>query len=572
MPVASSTTTTAAGDLATSTLPQQQMNKCVAKVEAADLEVDEYLGGKVLLGLCSLESMLRFLGMRVAFTKDTTQIAHFVLTYNYVTTTEMVMQAMTRLYFDEATAAGTELSRLRIGLMTIIRSWIELNYDSVRNCEAFVSMVMSFVDAADQTIGSQGAAWALFHALHGQAVGSQEVRDISDALRSKESGIHLRVHGRRTHFSGQNLLDWMQDVAGIGRDDAVGVADQLEAAGLIKSAFRTAEFSPAASYYFPEVLAISRGKEVAEALPLLEVSPVELAEQICLREQMLFQAIKLEELRRSVWTKSNKEATSPNVLAMIRFSNKISYWIATEIVSNPNAKKRLEVLRRAIIMANTCLQLSCYNAVQEILCGLQHSSVRKLRQTWTALPFRYREMLHECLSVMSPEENSKAYREVLRARMATLTGASNEVQGITGVVPNLGQYLSDITFIDTANQDIVRGLINFRKMRMIGSVLHELRVFQQSEYQLRHRDELQRILTQSTLCPLSDDDLAVMSKSIESADVQAAVGTLAVTAAVAIGGGAGAGVGAANAPSSGTLQDILETTQPQPQPQKPKGM
>lgn len=512
---------TVAGDLA-----MPQLNRCVVKIEAPDLEVDELVGGKVLLGLCSMEAMLRFLCTRVAYSKDVSQIAHFVLAYEYVTTADAIIEAMNNMYFDES-AKPDDLSRVRIGILAVLRTWVELNYASVRNNAQWLEAAMSFIDAADpQLIGAQCATWALLRALYDQSVDAQIARELADAMKSAESGIHLRAHGFRSHFSGQDFFDWTQDVAGVGHGDAEAIGEQLEDAGLIKSSFRTHSFSPAARYYFPspEIALQPRGKEVAEALPLLEVAPVDLAEQLCLRESMLFKAIRLEELHRSVWTKPSKEEAAPNVLAMIRFSNKVSYWIATEILSNPNAKKRIEVLRRAITMASTCLQLGCYSAVAEIIGGLQHSAVRKLRATWMSLPFRYREMLHEVLSAMSPDDNSKVYREALRVRASTLTGASSEIPNLTGVVPHLGQYLTDITFIDTANQDSIRGLINFRKLRMIGAVLHDIRIFQRSSYSLRFRDEIQRVLSQSTLCPASDDELAAMSKFIETADSQAAAG------------------------------------------------
>ena len=56
---------------------------------------------------------------------------------------------------------------------------------------------------------------------------------------------------------------------------------------------------------------------------ILEFDPLDIASQLSVMENELFQAIQPWEFLNQGWLKSNKELLSPNLLKMIRFSNKV---------------------------------------------------------------------------------------------------------------------------------------------------------------------------------------------------------------------------------------------------------
>lgn len=45
-------------------------------------------------------------------------------------------------------------------------------------------------------------------------------------------------------------------------------------------------------------------------------------------------------------------------------------------------------------------------------------------------------------------------------------------------------YLSDLTFIEDGNPDLIGNLINFQKREMVSKVIIELQVYQQTPYNL----------------------------------------------------------------------------------------
>lgn len=73
-------------------------------------------------------------------------------------------------------------------------------------------------------------------------------------------------------------------------------------------------------------------------------------------------------------------------------------------------------------------------------------------------------------------------------------------------VPYLGVYLSDLTFIEDGNPDILKDtkLVNFEKRAMISKVITEIQAFQNIDYCLRPVPEIQNFLAKMEI--LSEKD------------------------------------------------------------------
>jgi len=87
------------------------------------------------------------------------------------------------------------------------------------------------------------------------------------------------------------------------------------------------------------------------SMSLLDFHPLELAKQLALREWSYFQRTEIDEYIHLRWIKSNKNKSAPNILQLIRRFNELSYWVASEIVSTANKKKRIAVLTRFLQIA-----------------------------------------------------------------------------------------------------------------------------------------------------------------------------------------------------------------------------
>ena len=151
-------------------------------------------------------------------------------------------------------------------------------------------------------------------------------------------------------------------------------------------------------------------------------------------------------------------------------------WTITEIVSESNVNRRIKVIKQFIkvfkniytnIINKTnynydCFQVAhhCYKETQNlnsmfaIASGLDHGSVKRLKNTWDKIPGKYLKLLSEMQSIMDPGMNFRKYRNLVsNARPPN--------------IPIYPMVKKDLTFINLGNETKVEGLVNFEKLRML---------------------------------------------------------------------------------------------------------
>ena len=85
------------------------------------------------------------------------------------------------------------------------------------------------------------------------------------------------------------------------------------------------------------------------------------------------------------------------------------------------------------------------------------------------------------------------------------------------MIPYLGVFLKDLTFLDVGNSrylDEDSNIINFDKYRMIGSIITELRNFQQIPYKFEADVVCQQLL-RFAIIPFDEDNLYEISRILE---------------------------------------------------------
>jgi son of sevenless-like protein len=108
---------------------------------------------------------------------------------------------------------------------------------------------------------------------------------------------------------------------------------------------------------------------------------------------------------------------------MINRSNTIPFWVATEIVQRDNLEERAAILRKFISIADHCRALSNFNALMEILSGLNMTAISflhspkgahlitckiyRLKKTWGALSPKTLTVFQALNQLMAPDSNFK---------------------------------------------------------------------------------------------------------------------------------------------------------------------
>jgi len=163
--------------------------------------------------------------------------------------------------------------------------------------------------------------------------------------------------------------------------------------------------------------------------------------------------------------------------------NQVSNWVQSEIVSVEEIKARTALMARFIDIAYCSLELNNYNSTMEIFSALNSSSIFRLQKTWEGLPGSIVAKFSKIKEKLAVESNYKNYRELLHTNPPPC-------------VPYFGVYLTDLTFADDGNPDFLQNgkLINFEKNYLLYKVIKEIKLYQQTGYNLRTVPELQNYL------------------------------------------------------------------------------
>jgi len=147
---------------------------------------------------------------------------------------------------------------------------------------------------------------------------------------------------------------------------------------------------------------------------LMEWNVTSVAEQFTLIEVGLFKAIQLVELSNSAWKVANARKNSINVINILNRFDLVCQWASTEVVMAQSPKQRAAIIEKLILVAQKCYELRNYNALMEILAGLNRGSVQRLKQSWDGISSSSLATFKSLQEVVAVWNNYKTYRDTLR--------------------------------------------------------------------------------------------------------------------------------------------------------------
>eukprot|EP01120_Amphizonella_sp_Union-15-10_P005791 TRINITY_DN1761_c0_g1_i1.p1 TRINITY_DN1761_c0_g1~~TRINITY_DN1761_c0_g1_i1.p1 ORF type:complete len:601 (-),score=98.41 TRINITY_DN1761_c0_g1_i1:37-1839(-) len=226
---------------------------------------------------------------------------------------------------------------------------------------------------------------------------------------------------------------------------------------------------------------------VGQITDLLQISTLELARQMSLRDEEIYHSIRPRECMNQAWNKPDLKDTCPNMLRMINRFNLVSAWAQTVIVKEKTLKNRKSLLLKFIKIAQSLRQLHNYHSLMAIIAALESSSVSRLKKTWETIGNQNLNVFEELKELMRSEGNYKNLRMIIKKEDPP-------------TIPYIGVYLSDLTFIEDGNPSRFgdnQEYINYLKMKMLGEVIGEILFYQQERYNLQPVESIQECFDKS---------------------------------------------------------------------------
>jgi len=209
----------------------------------------------------------------------------------------------------------------------------------------------------------------------------------------------------------------------------------------------------------------------------------EIAKQLTVIDTATFHAIKPVEFLNQAWNKPDLKHRAINVLHMIQRFNQVSAWATLSILWQEKIADRIRTYEKLVNITEHLRKMNNFNSMLAILSGLNSSAVFRLKYTREELSPKSQKLFAEFMDLMSSKSSYKAYRDTLH-------------QANPPVIPYMGTYLTDITFIEDGNKDNINNLINFRKRELVSNVILEIQMYQQVLHKFAPRPQLINLLNQ----------------------------------------------------------------------------
>ncbi|ORY95571.1 ras guanine nucleotide exchange factor domain-containing protein [Syncephalastrum racemosum] len=236
---------------------------------------------------------------------------------------------------------------------------------------------------------------------------------------------------------------------------------------------------------------------------LLDIHPLELARQLTLMDFSLYSMIQATDCMNKAWSESDNR-----IRANISFNTQITLWVMDAILCPSDVKKRAQVVKYWIDVAQKCQHLHNFNTLMAILSAFESSAIGRLGRTWEAAGTKSQQALGVLRKLLGTDRNYAEYR--------TLIHSINPP-----CIPFLGVYLQDLTFIADGNPDMLvtprrsTSLINFGKLSKTGAVIRDMQQFQSLSYAFQPVELLQTFIKANLQSARDEEVLYTASVKLE---------------------------------------------------------
>lgn len=221
------------------------------------------------------------------------------------------------------------------------------------------------------------------------------------------------------------------------------------------------------------------------------LEPEEIARQLTLLEFECFSKIMPYEFLNQAWTKADAEIRAPNILACTKRFNETALWVVKSILDVKSVRARAGRLIKLIEVAHHLYLLNNFATLMAFVAAFNKAAINRLKFTKKELASKYMKKLEDLEQLMAAEGAYKVYRACLHSVNPPC-------------IPYLGVYLLDLTYIEDGNPNMINGLVNFSRRRLIHQLIREVQQYQDQPYNLKPVEDMVIWLNRAMRLPIQD--------------------------------------------------------------------
>ena len=238
---------------------------------------------------------------------------------------------------------------------------------------------------------------------------------------------------------------------------------------------------------------------------ILDYDSKDIAKELTRISYKLFSKIQPKEFFKGVFTKKNKDVTSPNITEVANRFNQLSFWIIEEILSYDHNNVRAEIIEKFIDIGNELIKLNNFTDCMSITSALGQIIVTGLTKTWKSVSKESNLVLQDLKNTLNFQDNYKNIRDKIDECLE-----KNEPY-----IPFLGPYNKRICFLEEYGPYVKEeSLINVDKIVLVQQILDQFYKFRSKQYDIMRRSKNEFVIFQC-LDPASEEELDKLASFLE---------------------------------------------------------
>ena len=238
---------------------------------------------------------------------------------------------------------------------------------------------------------------------------------------------------------------------------------------------------------------------------ILDYDSKDIANELTRISYHIFSKIGPKEFFKGVFTKENKNVTSPNITEVANRFNQLSFWLIEEILCYDYGNDRALVIEKFIDIANELIILNNFTDCMSIVTGLGQMIVTGLAKSWKYVSKESNNILGNLRKIVNFQDNYKSMRDKI----------DECLRNNKPYIPFLGPYNKRICFLEEYGPYVKdNSLINVDKIVLVQQILDQFYKFKSRKYNFVN-NTLKELTILQCLDPSPEEELEKLAGFIE---------------------------------------------------------